>query len=455
MAMPALQQDRSGSQLLDELIIPEAIESERAVLGALMLESSLWNQAADLTADDFLSPSNRTIFRQMVEMREGNMPFNPVLLCDRLRTLGEYDRVGGSAYIASLLDGVPRFSKESDVLGYVFTIREKAIRRQLLRAADHVASQIADGATNARDIIQGLEERLYNLKASHSYQALPRLADDIDSYIDGMLNGEHRRSLVTFNAGLLDRRIVGPFPGDLIVIGARTSVGKTVLAMQAAMGTAQATHGDHDPVVAFFSLEMSREKLINRALQAGCGFPVNQWAMKNYTPSEIDIVRQTGRALKCLQMFTDETKRLNPNAIFTQCQKIKKQAGYLDLVVIDYLQLLEASARRQSEVAELSDISRNLKIVAGEIGCPFIVPAQLNRESTRFEEPRLEHLRGSGSIEQDADTVIFLHRPQDVDTEADIEPRKIIIAKQRDGYIGSMDASFRKTDLTIFAPEEF
>lgn len=443
------------AQELSDLRLPESIEAERAVLGALMLESSLWNQAADLTTDDFLIPSNRIIFGHMSGMRGESLPFNPVMLCDRLRASGEYDRVGGHTYVASLLDGIPLFSKESDVTGYVFTIREKAIRRQLLKASDQVASLIADGETIAGDVIQNLESKLHHLKASQARQNLPRIADNIDGYIDAMLNGDHRRSLVTFNAGLLDRRLVGPFPGDLIVIGARTSVGKTVLAMQAAINTAQATHGGHDPIVAFFSLEMSREKLINRALQVGCGFPVNQWAMRNYSQDQIAAVRTSARALRSMQIFTDESKRLNAHAIFAQCQKIKKQAGYLDLVVIDYLQLLEASAKRQSEVAELSDISRNLKIVAGEVGCPFIVPAQLNRESTKFEEPRLEHLRGSGSIEQDADTVIFLHRPQDVDTEADVETRKIIIAKQRDGFVGSMDAYFRKTDLTIFAPEDF
>ena len=438
-----------------DLRLPESIDAERALLGSLMLEASLWNQANYLSPDDFLIPSHKLVYQAMSEMRDAGLVFNPVLLTDKLKSTGDYDRVGGHSFIASLWDGLPAFSKISDITAYAYTVREKSLRRQLVRIAAHCGNELQDGETSTGEVITRLEEQLRELRSAHIQKTLPRLADGIDTYLDEMIASKLERSLVTFGAGQLDQKINGPNPGDLIIVGARTSVGKTVLALQAAVQTAQSMHGDHDPVVAFFSLEMSVDQIKNRALQMACGFPVNKFVIKQYGSEKISEIRQAARSLRNLQIFTDESKRLTANSILAQCQEIKKQTGYLDLVVIDYFQLLQTATKRSNQAAELGDISRDLKISAMELACPFIVPAQLNRENVKdARKPRLDDLRGSGSIEQDADVVILLHRPEGEDQDQDQERRSVIVAKQRNGWVGEIEGSFDKCQLFIFTPEE-
>lgn len=439
-----------------EITLPHSPDAEQCLIAALMIAPELWEHAYEVTPQDFFLPKHRHLFKAMVAVRNANQPINPITVMEQLRADGVLNNGVNGNEIFEYPIGLPRYSAASDISGYAYVVRERAIQRALIKAGDQVVAQVQDGESSAGAVIEQLEAKLHNLKSAQSRRGLPRLADGVEGYIDEMISRQESRSLVTFGAGLLDSKIVGPNPGDLIVIGARTSVGKTVLAMQAAVNTAQAMHGDHDPVVAFFSLEMTRERLLNRVLQTHTGFPVNPWAIRHASPEQLAEIRTAGRALRGLQLFTDETKRLTANAIAAQCAKIKRQTGFLDLVVIDYLQLLEASTKRQSQVAELEDISRNLKILAGELNCTVIVPAQLNREPAKMAEtkPRLDHLRGSGSIEQDADTVILLHRPNGADTGAEIEERQIIIAKQRDGWIGDLVGQFDKRNLFIYATEE-
>ncbi len=435
--------------------VPQASEAEKALLGALMLESNLWPQAQFLEASDFFSPSHQRIFQAMGRMRQDGLAFNPVILIDSLKASGDLENVGGVAAITQLWDGVPMFSKSSDVSSYAYAIKEQSIRRQLIRVAEQCSGQIADGGTSAGEVITRLEAQLRDLKSSHIARDLPRLADGIDDYVQSLIDSKLSRSVVTFGAGQLDKRINGPNPGDLIIVGARTSVGKTVLALQSAVYTAQTMHGDHDPVVAFFSLEMSVDQIKNRALQMVCGFEVNKFAVKQYGKDQLTAIRDAARSLKGLQIFTDETKRLTADSILKQCQDIKKQTGHLDLVVIDYFQLLQTATKRSNQAAELGDISRDLKISAMELNCPFIVPAQLNRENVKeSRKPRLDDLRGSGTIEQDADTVIMIHRPEGEDVSGMKEKRVVMIAKQRNGWVGEMEGCFDKRLLFIFTPEE-
>lgn len=435
----------------DEVPMPVALEAERAVIGSLMLADELWAQAATLTADDFLSSGNRKIFRAMHALREQGMPFNPVLMLDDLRHSGDYESVGGHAYVASLLDGLPLFSKTSDVSGYVHLVKERSIERRLLKASATATAQIVDGETQAVEVMAQLEREMQELRAARYNRSIPRLADSASEYLDRWLGESDKPSLVSFHCGSLDSRIVGPSPGDLIIIGARTGVGKTVLALQAAVYTAMNKRMDRQPVAAFFSLEMSREKLFRRALQMACGFPVSNRDLKAMDKAALRQVMTATSELGALQIFTDETRRLTAQTIAAQCHKIKRERGALDLVVIDYFGLLESATKRSNEAMELGEISRGLKLAAMELDCPFVVPCQLNREADNgSDKPRLKHLRGTGSLEQDADLVIFLHRPPNADESAMIEDREVIIAKQRDGWVGALEGKFDKNGLMIF-----
>jgi len=438
-----------------DLRLPESIDAERALLGSLMLEASLWNQANYLSPDDFLIPSHKLVYQAMSEMREAGLVFNPVLLTDKLKSTGDYDRVGGHSFIASLWDGLPAFSKISDITAYAYTVREKSLRRQLVRIAAHCGNELQDGETSTGEVITRLEEQLRELRSGHIQKTLPRLADGIDTYLDEMIASKLERSLVTFGAGQLDKRINGPNPGNVIIVGANSSVGKSVLVLQAAVRTAQALHGDHDPVVAVFSLEMSTDEIKDRALQMACGFPVNRFDIKRYSRDKLEEIRQAAKSLKPMQIFADESTALTASSILTKCLEIKKQTGFLDLVVIDYFQLLTASAKRSTEAAELGDISRNLKISAMELQCPFLIASQLSRDNAKTaRKPRLDDLRGSGSIEQDADVVIFLHRPDGESKDSMEERRILIVDKQRNGWTGEMEGTFDKKQLFIYAQEE-
>ena len=438
-----------------DLQLPEGNDAERALLGSLMLEASLWNQANYLSPDDFLIPSHKLVYQAMSEMRDAGLVFNPVLLTDKLKSTGDYDRVGGHSFIASLWDGLPAFSKISDITAYAYTVREKSLRRQLVRIAAHCGNELQDGERSTGEVISRLEDQLRELRSGHIQKNLPRLADGIDTYLDEMIASKLERSLVTFGAGQLDKRINGPNPGDVIIVGANSSVGKSVLMLQAAVRTAQALHGDHDPVVAVFSLEMSVNQIKNRALQMACGFPVNEFVIKYYPPEKIREIRQASKSLKPMQIFADESTALTASSILAKCMEIKKQAGFLDLVVIDYFQLLTASTKRSTEAAELGDISRNLKISAMELQVPFLIGSQLSRDNAKTaRKPRLDDLRGSGSIEQDADVVIFLHRPDGENKDSTEERRILIVDKQRNGWTGEMEGTFDKKQLFIYAPEE-
>lgn len=435
--------------------VPQASEAEKALLGALMLESGLWPQAQFLEVSDFFSPSHQRIFQAMGRMRQDGLAFNPVLLIDSLKASGDLENVGGVAGVTQLWDGVPIFSKSSDVSSYAYAIKEQSIRRQLIRVAEQCSGQITDGGTSAGEVITRLEGQLRELKSSHIARDLPRLGDGGEDYVQSLIDFKLTKSLVTFGAGCLDLRLNGPNPGNLIIIGARTSVGKSVLALQCAMQTSQSMHGDHDPVVAFFSLEMSADEVRDRALQMVCGFEVNKYVIKTYGKEKLAAINSAAKSLKGLQIFTDDTSRLTPDSILRQCQDIKKQTGHLDLVVIDYFQLLRASTKRSNEAAELGEISRDLKISAMELHCPFIVPAQLNRLSVKENrKPRLDDLRGSGTLEQDADVVIMLHRPEEEDQSFQHETRTVMIAKQRNGWVGEMAGRFDKRQLFIYTPEE-
>ena len=439
----------------DDFEIPVAMEAERSVLGALMLAPELWAQAVTLTADDFLSPANRKIFLAMHALREQGLCFNPVVLLDCLRRSGDHESVGGAVYVNALLDGLPLFSKSSDVSAYVHVVKERSIERRLLKASAVATAQIVDGETQAVDVMAQLDREMQELRAARYNRSIPRLADSAGDYLDRWLGEDDKPSLVSFHCGSLDSRIVGPSPGDLIIIGARTGVGKTVLALQAAVYTAMNKRIDRQPVAAFFSLEMSREKLFRRALQMACGFPVSNRDLKAMDTGALRQVMTATKELGTLQIFTDETRRLTAQTIAAQCHKLKRERGALDLVVIDYFGLLESATKRNNDAMELGEISRGLKLAAMELDCPFVVPCQLNREADGAnEKPRLKHLRGTGSLEQDADLVIFLHRPQGADESAMIEDRQVIIGKQRDGWVGAMEGKFDKNGLTIFTTGE-
>ena len=420
---------------------PQSLEAEESVLGGVLLDNTALDRALEfITADDFYREAHRKIMRGMIELNQRGEPVDLVTLSDTLKLQGTLADVGGAAYLAELAEKVPT---AANVAYYARIVRQKSVLRSLIQTATEIATL---GYESSADVDQFLDEAEHKIFEISERKVRPTFFRIRDIMVDSMKAIEQlyeRKELVTgVPTGFvdLDRMTAGLQPADLIVIAGRPSMGKTAFALNIAQYVALTTKVG----VAVFSLEMSKEQLVLRMLCSEAR--VDQSKVRSGFAADRDfpkLVTAAGR-LSDAPIYIDDTAALSVLELRAKARRLKREReSKLGLIMVDYLQLMrghDADNREQ----EISSISRSLKALAKELNVPVIALSQLNRQvETRAEKkPVMADLRESGAIEQDADVIGFLYRPIVYDKNAEERAAEIIIAKQRNGPIGTVPLTF-------------
>ncbi|HLC89400.1 MAG TPA: replicative DNA helicase [Patescibacteria group bacterium] len=437
-----------------EKIPPQNIEMEQSLLGCLLIDKDAIIKIADfISADDFYKDAHRFIFENMKELYEKREPIDLLSLSARLTEKGQLEAIGGRAYLASLANLVPT---SSHIVHYAHNVQNKATLRRLINAASEINEMAYEEIDNINVLLDRSEQRLFGVSQKYLKRTFIPIADVLTEAFD-RIDELHResgklRGVPTFFNDL-DNILAGLQKSDLIILASRPSVGKTTLALDIARNVSTKSRLP----VGIFSLEMSKEQLVDRLLCAEAG--VDLWKMRTGRLSdqgENDDFSKINRAMGVLaeaKIFIDDSANANVMEIRTKARRLQAEHG-LGLIVIDYLQLMEGLNDRENRVQEVSEISRNLKAIARELNVPVLALSQLSRsvESRDSHIPRLADLRESGSIEQDADVVLFIYRESVY--QKDMPPDKIhitdiIIAKHRNGPTGRIKLFFDEQNVTF------
>lgn len=436
-------------------VAPQSVEAEQSVLGSILIDPEAILKVADfLHAPDFYRPQHADIYEAMLVLHNQREPIDLVTLGDELTRRDRLDGVGGPAYLASLMNTVPT---AVHVEHYGRIVEQKAVLRNLIAAAGRIAAVGYEEAHDTAAAIDQAEAILFEISQRRTVAGFETLSTLLGQAYDRLeYLHEHRGQILGIPTGLagLDTLLGGFQPSDLVILAARPSVGKTSLALNVALHAA--VH--EQKRVAIFSLEMSREQLALRLLSSETGInprPLQTGFMEETDWSKIARVMNDMASAK---MWIDDSPTLSVLELRTKTRRLEVEQHGLDLVIVDYLQLMQASSpsRDPNRVQEVSEISRGLKNLARELKVPVLALSQLSRnvEQRGSAEPRLSDLRESGSLEQDADVVIFLYRAEgEPNPDADLELVKAKIAKHRNGPIGEVPLQFRRTQTRFYSVE--
>jgi replicative DNA helicase len=445
--------ERKGEFALDKPM-PSNVEAERLILGVILLDNSTINQAAErLKPDDFFLPSHKRIYEKMLYLYEQGRAIDPVTLQEELRRAGELEQVGGAAYVASLFDGVPRFS---NIDNYTRITKGKSTMRRLIHAASQVMTMALDGEDEPELILDEAERLILSIAEDRIKQGFTPLSEVVEGQLKYIEEIAGRDQLITGIAtGFtdLDYMTSGLQRGDLIIVAARPSMGKTAFCLNVAQNAAmrQQHHGEK-AVVGFFSLEMSKEQLVNRLLCSQARIDAHRLRSGMLSKDDWRRLALAVGELSDVKIFLDDTPGMSVLEMRAKARRLRNEQKALDLIVIDYMQLMSGRGRIESRQQEVSQISRELKMLAKELNVPLIALSQLSRapEARTGSRPQLSDLRESGSIEQDADVVMFIYREEYYKPETEKQNiAEIIIGKQRNGPTGAVELVFLK-QLTRF-----
>jgi replicative DNA helicase len=433
--------------------LPANIDAEKTILGAILLDNAAHAEAAErLESEDFSLDSHRRIFLRMSELMDAQRAVDIVTLANELARFKEIESIGGVAYLASLTEGLPR---RPVIEEYIRIVKDKSLLRRLMLICSSAIARAADQSESAIGVLDETEAKLLEVSEkglTQGLQSLDQIVQHSFGTIDNLYKQGREITGLATDFTEFDRMTSGLQKGELIIIAARPSMGKTALAINIAQNAAiksQAT-------VAVFSLEMSKESLLRRML-ASQAWVDQQRLQKGFLGREDHdkLTNALGQLVES-RLFIDDTAAISLAEMRAKARRLKQNAGGLDLVVVDYLQLMSAtvpsSGRKNYEnrTQEVSAISRGLKALAKELNVPVVALSQLSRAGVQRKDdhrPLLSDLRESGSIEQDADVVAFIHRESyytrdEEMSEADKAKSEIILAKQRNGPTGTVNLNF-------------
>ncbi len=447
---------RADDEVARLRIPPHSIEAEQSVLGGLLLDNSAWDRAADLlTESDFYRFEHRNIYAAIASLVNATKPADVITVFEQLQSLGKADECGGLVYLNSLAQSVP---SAANLRRYAEIVRERAVLRKLVSTSDDIATSAFNTQGRAvSEILDDAEAKIFKIgeEGSRSRQGFQTMDALVVQLLDRVTelheNGAEEVTGVRTGYFDLDRMTAGFQPGDLIVLAARPSMGKTALALNIAEHVAV-----HEglPVVVF-SMEMGASQLALRLV--GSLGRIDQQHLRTGALKDDEWGRLTEAVEKLgsVSMFIDESPALTPSELRARARRQARQCGKLGLIVVDYLQLMSGStgSNEENRATVIGEISRGLKSLAKELQCPVIALSQLNRsvESRTDKRPMMSDLRESGAIEQDADVIMFIYRDEYYTKEACKEPgiAEIIIGKQRNGPTGTVKLTFLKP-LTKF-----
>ncbi len=428
--------------------LPANIEAERSILGAILLDNFAYNQAAEhLRTEDFSLDSHRRIYARMVDLAESSRPIDMITLIEELDRHKDLQAIGDVGYVSSLIEGVP---DRPSIEHYVKIVRDKALLRGLISAANTAIARASDQSDTAEEILSDSEAAIFQLSEKRIGRGFVGVQDIVrESFgsVDALLQRGQRITGLATHYSALDEMTSGLQRSDLAIIAARPSMGKTAFAMNIAENAAI----EDQQVVGVFSLEMSREALLMRLLCSQARVDAHKMRTGSLWQDDTKKVVRAMEQLAHAPIYIDDTPGVSVSEMRAKARRLKQSQGRLDLIIVDYLQLMSGGGKRfENRTQEVSAISRGLKALAKELSVPVIALSQLSRapESRGGDHrPQLADLRESGSIEQDADLVMFIFR-EEVYRQDDPELQgraEIIIAKQRNGPIGKIRMAFLKS----------
>jgi len=426
-----------------ERTLPHNLEAEKSVLGAVLIHNEAFNSAAELIdARDFFRDAHRRIFDKMVALSERGDAIDLVTLKEELQRAGELDEVGGPAYIASLADGVPR---SANIEHYARIVKEKSTLRSLIHSANRILSEAYQAEDDADLILDGAEKAIFEIAEGRISAGFIPLRDLVQSSFATIEKLQEQRNAITgVPSGFqdLDEMTAGFQPSDMIILAARPAMGKTSFVLNIAQNAAK-----KGKTVGVFSLEMSKEQLFLRLLTSEAMIDAHKFRTGYLTEKDYGKLSHALGTLAELPIYIDDTPGIGLMEMRAKCRRLAAKHT-LDMVIIDYIQLMQGRGRFESRQQELTSISRSVKILAKELNIPIIALSQLSRapESRTVHRPQLSDLRESGALEQDADLVMFIYRAEVYDKD-ETKPEEagtaeIIIGKHRNGPIGSVRLTF-------------
>lgn len=429
-------------------IPPHDIDAERALLGGIMLRPNTISDIGDMiNPDSFYSGKNSHIYKTIYDLHSRGEPIDLVSLSSRLKEKSALEQAGGPAYLTELINTVP---SSSNVEHYAKIIQKKHILRRLIESADHISELGFNEARETEDLLDEAEKKIYGISGSflrNKFVNIKSTLDEAWERLDRLQKSDKEIRGVPTGFSGLDNKLAGLQKSDLVILAARPSCGKTSLALDIARQAAC----KHGVSVGFFSLEMSSQQLVDRMLASDSG--VDSWKLRTgklSSDEEFMAIRDSMDRLSKAPIYIDDEASNNIMRMKSVARKLKRDTN-LGLVIVDYLQLLVPQRNSDSLVQQITEISRSLKIFAKELEVPVLALSQLNREvEKRGGEPRLSDLRDSGSIEQDADVVLFIHREKGDDkNSAKQNLAKIIIAKHRNGPVGETELYFDEKKVSF------
>jgi len=426
--------------LLSDRIPPQALEVERTVLGSMLIDSQAALNAIDILDEDcFYSTANARIFLCMKEMFEKSIPVDIVTITDLLRKKGWLESVGEETYLGELAECI---ATSANIEYYANILREKAILRKLITVAGEITTECFNVDVEPQEVVDKAESRIFGISESrikNKFESmadlLPKTFEEIEGYTKGNFKG------VQTGFKELDEMTTGLQPGDLVIVAGRPSMGKTAFVLSLALNTSM----KYKNPTAIFSLEMSKESLVQRMLCSEARVNMHQLRSGTLPKRDLPKLSLAAGPLAEAPIYIDDTPAISVLELRAKARRLKAQYG-LKLIIIDYLQLMGSTSKVESRQQEISIISRSLKGVAKELDVPVIALSQLSRavEQRNDHRPQLADLRESGAIEQDADLVMFVYRDEvyNKDDENVKGKAEIIVGKQRNGPIGTANLAF-------------
>ncbi|MDR1774002.1 MAG: replicative DNA helicase [Clostridioides sp.] len=419
-------------------IPPHSVESEQSILGAILLDKDAIITVSEIIRpDDFYKDAHKIIYESMMSLNEKNEPIDIITLPEELKSRGHLNDIGGYTYLTNLATVVPI---TSNVKYYANIVKEKSVMRKLIKASDEIMNLSYERSTSVEDVLEQAEKKIFDIsqeKVGSDFKPINQVLADTYEMIEKLCTEKSEVTGLTTGFRDLNKKLNGLQKTDLILVAARPAMGKTAFALNLVQNTALKANAS----VAVFSLEMSKEQLVQRILSATSNVELKK--IKTGTLSENDWPRliDAMALLSNTKIFIDDTPGIKISEIRSKARKLKIESG-LDFILIDYLQLMEGDGRTENRQQEIAQISRSLKILAKELDCPVLALSQLSRspEMRRDHRPMLSDLRESGSIEQDADIVMFLYRDEYYNPDSESKNIcEVIIAKNRNGETGTAE----------------
>jgi len=418
---------------------PHNLESEQCVIGSIIVEEQTLVPVAEiLDREDFYIDAHKVIYDSMIELGNERKPIDMITLTNRLKEKGYLDQVGGVTYLTSITNMIPT---TSNVKVYAEIVKKNSTLRKLIKASNDIISMGYEASDSLDDILNVAEKKIFDISQDRMSQDFKPISEVLTS-VTAMIEEVYSKGsdITGLDTGFIDlnKKLGGFHKSDLILIAARPGMGKTAFALNLVANAAIRSKSS----VAVFSLEMSKEQLVQRLLSSQSNVALNNISKGKIADDEWKKLTDAMTVLSSSHIFIDDTPGIKVSEIRSKCRKLKMEEG-LDMIMIDYLQLMEADGRADNRQQEVSKISRSLKILAKEMNCPVIALSQLSRntESGKDHMPKLSDLRDSGAIEQDADIVMFIYRDEYY-TKMETKKKdlaEIIIAKNRHGEISNIE----------------